>query len=141
MNFKINATENELKQWIEWLITGDTGVSSETFAYVMLGVPAAQIIQQRCRSYPHDSSDFARCCKLLEAVPSWRKRIGEMTKMGKVWSWIADNWSKLEELYIQQKYEELYSLLNGAEERLENDGATVIQFGKKAKICISGCGR
>ena len=55
-----------------WLAKGDTGLSSETIALRMCGIPNGRY--GIC--YPHDGDDFGRCYRLLRLYPEWRARLG-----------------------------------------------------------------
>jgi hypothetical protein len=51
---------------------------------------------------PSDSSDFGRCYRLLELFPEWRPMIKKMSRKGRVWKNLVDNWDELERLYIKE---------------------------------------
>lgn len=60
----VNSMRNTMQAKIgDWLLTGNTGVSSETMAAMALGsnTPSGD--------GPHDTGDFSRCVKLVHAVP------------------------------------------------------------------------
>lgn len=63
-------------------------------------------------SHPHDSDDFSRCVKIVNAN-NWKPRLGEMCKYGIVWSRIIKSWDHLEELLNANKLEELNKKLSG----------------------------
>lgn len=60
-----------------WLLSGDTGISSESLCSHMLGVPKAGRFGMQP---PSDADDRGRCIRLLELIPEWIKRLPEMTK-------------------------------------------------------------
>lgn len=97
-----------------WLQSNDTGVSSLTISHVLLGIP-----QKMDRlNGPLDPSDFGRCVRLLEKVPSLRSRMSELASTPG-WKNIAPRWDEFESLYREgmQKggnCEELYERLGDA---------------------------
>ena len=54
---------------IEWLMSGDTGISSETICAVMTGSKKGGVFGA---DIPHDVADFGRCYRLLKNFPEWR---------------------------------------------------------------------
>jgi len=59
----------------EWIVAGDTGISSRVIWAVMMGVSLD--VMPRV-DVPHDPPDFGRCYRLLEVMPEWRDRLGEV---------------------------------------------------------------
>lgn len=97
---------------IEWLATYQTGISSETIAFTMLGMPPDSVNQKwHGHNYPHDPSDFARCYRLIKAVPEIQKKFHRMSLLGDVWANLVLQWDKLTRLYEEDKFEELYKEL------------------------------
>jgi len=73
---------------MKWMLSGDTGLSSEAIAKHML--------YGECDgSFPWDPSDIGRCFRLIEAVPEWGGRINEMGKYNKQWQRLADHWEEI----------------------------------------------
>lgn len=63
-----------------WALSGDTGISSEAIARHMTGSgPGSKFGMQP----PSDASDRGRCIRLLELIPEWLPRLGEMVKYDK----------------------------------------------------------
>lgn len=82
-----------------WLAEGETGMSSEAIAVVMLAgepLPATW----RTMYYPRDIADFRRCLLLLARIPEWRARLGEMAGVSPQWARLAEHWGELEKLYF-----------------------------------------
>lgn len=46
-------------------------------------------------AHPHDPDDFARCRKLLEAVPELAPRLNEMKAASSVWASLVEAWDEL----------------------------------------------
>ena len=77
----------------QWIVSGDTGISSKTIWSVMMGVEMA-------RPYPPlDPGDFGRCWRLLILVPAWRTRLHEVSARYPVWGPMVRDWRELERLY------------------------------------------
>jgi hypothetical protein len=87
-----------------WLLRGDTGLSSMALAAVWLGADGKDL------DAPRDPSDFKRCVTFLEeCVPEdeWIGLLGQMARMdsraGGKWSSILLHWHKLLGLYEEEK--------------------------------------
>jgi hypothetical protein len=88
---RLRADADRAVRFSRWLVSGDTGLSSESIAMHMLG--------WACRgNYPHDPSDLGRCLRLLAIFPEWQCRIGEMAVYGPEWAEIARRWPELSAL-------------------------------------------
>jgi predicted transcriptional regulator len=89
------------QRYSEWLSSGSVGASAKTIASVMLGRENPSI------AYPHDASDYKRCCNLLHFIPEWEDRLGEMSQCpgyhGKIWGELADIWTGLKKLCADGK--------------------------------------
>lgn len=81
---------------IDWLLNGETGVSSKTICAVMTGSVA------RDNDVPHDPSDFGRCYKLLALFPEWRERLGEVAAKFPMWGPMVEAWDELAALYEEE---------------------------------------
>jgi hypothetical protein len=77
---------------IEWLRSGERGVSSEAIFEHLTGVPVGD---RWGSTYPADSWDLRRCRLLLEAVPAFRLRLGEMSGACSVWARLVARWDEL----------------------------------------------
>lgn len=65
--------ESEKDLALAWLLSDDTGVSSETLCAHMLGM------QKNWQSPPSDAADRASCVRLLNLIPSWWARLDELS--------------------------------------------------------------
>lgn len=81
---------------LQWIVGGDTGISSETLWATMMGV------KRDWPSYPHDPSDIGRCFRLLKLIPSWKKRLGEMRRLGPCWRVLVKHWDELEKMMDEE---------------------------------------
>lgn len=84
---------------IDWIAGGDCGVSSRTIWSVMMG---AKVSREWLTNYPHDPSDFGRCHRLLNLMPEWRQRLGEMAPLGPQWAALVGAWDELTALYEKE---------------------------------------
>jgi hypothetical protein len=81
---------------IDWLLNGETGVSSKTICAVMTGSVA------HYNDVPHDPSDFGRCYKLLALFPEWRARLHEVAEKFPMWGPMVEAWDELTALYEEE---------------------------------------
>lgn len=77
----------------DWLLSGDTGISSETICAVMVGATARRV------DIPYDTDDFGRCYRLLTLFPEWRARLPEVAKRFPKWGPMVMAWDELTSLY------------------------------------------
>src|SRR5579875_546641 len=87
----------EIERAAEWLLSDDTGLSSMAIVARMLGARHGHF------PYPHDPSDLGRCLRLLERIPEWRARLGEMTAASPEWAALIGAWDELERLYRREE--------------------------------------
>ena len=76
---------------VAWMASDDTGSSSKYMAAVMSGVPGNY-------AHPHDTGDFGRCSRLLDAVPEFRDKMEMMRDKSPQWAALLDAWSDIESL-------------------------------------------
>jgi hypothetical protein len=85
---------------LQWIAGRDTGISSKTIWSVMMGV---EVLGTEAWSLqydvPLDPDDFGRCYRLLELIPGWRARLGEVADRFPAWRPLVEHWSELEALY------------------------------------------
>ena len=80
------------KRLAEWLVGRDTGSSSKA---IMLWLSAGVKDETWGASTPSDPSDLGRCLRLLERIPEWKPRIGEMAEAGGEWPTYVEYWQKM----------------------------------------------
>lgn len=78
----------------QWLVSGDTGTSSQTIYSVMRGLPPPE-----WHGFPHDADDFGRCYRLLKRFPDWRPRLPEVAARHFEWQPFVEAWNDLTALY------------------------------------------
>jgi hypothetical protein len=98
---------------IGWLTNGDTGTSSLTIWHVLM---------RRRWTDPHsrpdvplDPGDFGRCYRLLEVMPAWRARLGEIAAELPKWAPFVAAWDEMTALYEEElpngRCPKLYALM------------------------------
>lgn len=75
---------------IEWLASGDTGMSSKALAFEFLGAD-----YEDSYSIPIDPSDLGRCLRLIDKVPKVRGSVDSLAKKHESWAKIAPAWDML----------------------------------------------
>lgn len=117
-----------------WACGNDTGASSTTLCLYMLGMPPTR----PWYDYPHDPDDLGRCLRLLETIPEWKSRIGEMAECGPYWAALASDWERVademaEEVGIDwskgRSAPRAYALMRSVLEPVERADNSVISFG------------
>jgi hypothetical protein len=91
------VTTRALVQDIEWLTSGQVGISSKAIWCVMNGMTPER---GTFGNYPHDPDDFSRCYLLLQRNPEWRARLDEVRPLRREWSALVDHWDELEQLFL-----------------------------------------
>lgn len=84
--------EASLGEWERGLFVGS---SSGTIFAVLHGRPPLGFSRDRIGNTPQDPSDFNRCHRLLQVVPAWRSRLGEVAAMFPSWAPLVGAWDEL----------------------------------------------
>jgi hypothetical protein len=87
---------------ISWLRSGERGLSSERIVEVMEGLPDGTITGRWLSRHPCDPADLRRCILLVEMVPIYRERLGEMAPTSPVWAALIEHWDELTTLLRQE---------------------------------------
>lgn len=85
-----------------WLINGDTGVSSKTMAAIALGATNLSSTGWNIDA-PYDPSDFGRCYRLVQKVPEIRDHFPRIAKKVKPFAGILREWDELVRIYERDK--------------------------------------
>lgn len=88
---------DEVRRAATWLTSGDTGLSSIVLCAAMLGGDLHR------DDHPHDPADLGRCIRLLDRIPEWKPRIGEMAAVSMQWAALVSVWDELEALYRKEE--------------------------------------
>lgn len=88
---------------IDWLGSGDTGLSSLTIVAHIERNPivAAQI--RNVYHWPCDPADLGRCIRLLDIEPTYRANLVLMVALGDEWKVLYQHWDELEALYREEE--------------------------------------
>lgn len=99
---EIEAGLSGLDEETKWLNGTDTGTSSLTIFSALS--ETGNVLKQRHRQddVPYDADDLGRCIRLLERMPAWRARLGEVAQKYPRWSHIVLAWDELEALYAKK---------------------------------------
>lgn len=90
---------NEMQDKVmDWLTTGETGLSSKTIAYWL----AFGKKFERGGNYPRDPADLDRCLKLLERVPGLREELPRMAELSPTWAALVSRWSEIERSHLEE---------------------------------------
>jgi hypothetical protein len=97
---------------MEWLLGGDTGVSSKTILAVMTG---NEVSGPFGADIPYDPSDFGRCYRLLQQFPEWKARLPEVAARYPIWGPMVEAWPQMETLWEREsptgKCPQLYAMM------------------------------
>nr|WP_148270713.1 hypothetical protein [Burkholderia gladioli] len=74
---------------VQWLATGERGISSETIFTVLTGL---QLVDEDEMSHPLDGWDFRRCCLLLDSCPELAARFDGMSSVSPEWKVLICSW-------------------------------------------------
>ena len=96
-----------------WMLSGETGISSETMLGIALGGKKPSKSNWSARlDAPHDPSDFGRCYRLVQIAPSIREDFDRIGKMVPQFAGILREWDALCAIYerdlLSGKSDELY---------------------------------
>jgi len=114
---------------LEWAVGRDTGSSSNALCAFLSGVrPKGHI------DYPVDGDDLGRCMRLLDLIPEWKPRIGEMKAANPQWAALADNWDELTKLHKAENYEATYKKMKAILRGPEAKDPNLIRMGENVSI-------
>jgi hypothetical protein len=100
---------------LEWLLSGESGASSEAIACAMLKIPRAPYL---CEP-PWNSEDFGRCRALIYLVPEWRPPLGRVARAYPNWKPYIDRWDQLTALAETRSLLKLDRMLDAAREEAD----------------------
>lgn len=88
-----------MKGLLIWMLSGDTGVSSETIVRIAIGVKPAK---GDYYDAPYDPSDFGRCYRLLKQFPELNKKLPLVARKCKAFAPLVANWGELISLWEEE---------------------------------------
>jgi hypothetical protein len=112
----------------EWLASGDTGASSKA---IMLWLSAKVKDSAWGASTPSDVSDLGRCLRLLDRIPEFKARMGEMAEAGGEWPTFAKRWDEMEAMYRSEaggRAPKTYKLMKEVEAEARQAAGTASQY-------------
>lgn len=83
---------------LHWMLTGEVGISSETIACHLAGLPR----KRRYSCHPLDPSDFNRCLLLLKEIPELGPLLPKMKTVSSEWSILVDRWDEVEKSFVDE---------------------------------------
>lgn len=83
---------------LQWLATGETGISSMALAFKIAGVEDSR----KFNTHPHDPDDFKRCLKLIKHIPEIRSRLDEMRSLSPEWNALVEHWKEVEDCFMEE---------------------------------------
>ena len=97
----------------EWIIFGETGISSKTMWAAIMGVGSDKYLRGKF-DVPHDKADFGRCYKLVKYC---NLNKSDLEKVKTAFPWFApfiDYWDTLVDLYENNRemYEYMEALVD-----------------------------
>lgn len=99
-----------MKKWerkiIEWLATGETGISSEAIAFQALGVSSEG---RWGRTHPSDPADLRRCVLMLQRCPEAKPALSKLADKSAAWRGLVKEWPALVRLLKKEIGEDLPS--------------------------------
>lgn len=96
----LDHTPQELRDAIAWLVSGNTGTSSQAIFSVMTGTP----FPRTGLAVPRDAGDFHRCHLLLERFPRWRDHLYLVAERFPEWTPLIPVWPDLTALYNGRRH-------------------------------------
>lgn len=86
-------SDAKLRDVIDWLLSGDTGMSSKAIVTHMLGSVGDRALmlggigtrEPGCDP-PWDADDRGRCIRLLQRFPEWQSRLDELAELSEEWA-------------------------------------------------------
>jgi hypothetical protein len=132
----------------EWLASWDTGTSSKS---IMLWLSSKTADKTWGASTPSDCADLARCLRLLERIPEWKQRMGEMAETGGEWPTYAKRWAEIEASFLAEvgklparddrdwkapKTYELMKRVQAEARQAANTASQYVPFGENCKVRV-----
>lgn len=92
--------KTEQQRIIEWLCSGETGLSSKTMVCIHTG-------NEMDRGWgfhaPSDVADFRRCWLLVQAVPEVKNSFPLIAKLCPAFKGVIENWDKISAAYERER--------------------------------------
>ena len=83
---------------LQWIVSGDTGISSETMWAAINGV------ENHWKGVPHDPSDFGRCYRYVNTCCITREQMEIVKIYHPPFTPFIDNWDNICKLYESEQH-------------------------------------
>lgn len=93
----LKGPKNKYMTQQEWIVSGDTGVSSKTMWTAVNGVETHYRADK-----PHDPSDLGRCVRYVENTGVTNKQLQKVKNMYPWWAPYIEEWDTLVDLFKQE---------------------------------------
>jgi len=95
------------KRVIEWLCTGNVGISSQTLCGCLYGIPS----KNKFQTHPSDPCDFSRCKRFLEVLDLEEKKtaLQVAAKISPQWKALVGRWDDLEWMHDHRSGEDMFA--------------------------------
>lgn len=101
--------DSERTSILNWMRSGDTGVSSETMALIAMGATRGDF------DAPYDPADFGRCYRLVKANPVIKESFAKISELVPQFKPILKNWEICCKIFERDfptgKSDELYKMI------------------------------
>lgn len=121
-------TDSIEKRALAWSRGNDTGSSSKAMARILAGEKV------RDPAYPSDGGDLGRCLRLLEAIPEWKSRLGEVAAAGPEWAALVAHWDELAALHKTDDGKAIYARMKAILDPIEATNPNLIKLGGGASL-------
>jgi hypothetical protein len=118
---------------LQWIATGEVGISSKTMCSAIVGAVTNDNITSRDFDIPHDPSDFSRCYRFYKHCNLTQEELAKVKDVFPYWEPIILKWDDLVNLYECKKFGELYDTLTDLRVKsnlIRNCKNVIIQKGK-----------
>lgn len=107
---ELQMNDSERTSILNWMRSGDTGVSSETMALIATGATEGDF------DAPYDPADFGRCYRLVKANPVIKESFLNISALVPQFTPILLNWDKCCKIFERDfptgKSDELFKMIN-----------------------------
>jgi len=121
-------TDSIEKRALLWALGHDTGSSSKAMARILAGEKV------RDAAYPSDGGDLGRCLRLLEAIPEWKARLGDVAAASPEWFALISHWDELAALHKKDDGKSVYARMKGILDPIEAKNPNLVKLGNGASI-------
>lgn len=103
----------DTQKMIEWIAVRDTGTSSKTMWYALMGL---QCHTQMGFDIPYDASDFRRCYDLVLYAGVSRAELSRIGEVFTYWRPVLDVWDACVAAYEEEDMARVHALLSNVKD-------------------------